>query len=120
LCFSSAVQRSRREGLAARHASDAPQKRHSGDAPSAQKRHLSVVAATQKRHANDVAADKHAKEETRRALVLFFIVIMFLVCNTPRFAAQIMTVFWVSNPLCLSSSLAIHLFWLFFSCPPPC
>jgi hypothetical protein len=27
---------------------------------------------------------------------------------------------WVSDPLCLSSSLAPHFFRLFFSCPPPC
>jgi hypothetical protein len=28
--------------------------------------------------------------------------------------------FWVSNPLCLSYSSALHFFQLFFSGPPPC
>jgi hypothetical protein len=30
------------------------------------------------------------------------------------------SLFWVSDPLCLSSSSALHFFRLFFSVPPPC
>jgi hypothetical protein len=34
---------------------------------------------------------------------------------------MVMLIFWgVSDPLCFSSSLALHFFRLFFSCPPHC